>query len=177
MFDRRDFWPPLPAWHAARLEHPGLRVTVTAPGAIWRLSGHYAPLLAGQGDVPVLGPREPRDALPYALRLAPDSVLLVCTAPAATALRPGANGAGAALSDLTDGIVCVDVEGPRAAALLALGSEHPFESLAAGYPLESARLLFAGLRVAVLRRSRGWRLHVERPWAPALWQWFTTHAT
>ena len=29
----------------------------------------------------------------------------------------------------------------------------------------------AGLRVAVARHSTGWRLHIERPWAPALWRW------
>lgn len=150
---------------------------VSAPAAIWRLSGNFAPLLDAQGAVPVLGPRQSYDGPCYALRLAPDSVLLVREAAAATALRPGWHQEGAALSELTDGIVCIDIDGARAAAIMALGSEYPFElPAAAGYPEESARLLFAGLRVAVLRRSGGWRLHVERPWASALWQWLSAHA-
>ena len=38
-------------------------------------------------------------------------------------------------------------------------------------PGESANLVFAGLRVAVVRRGDGYRLHVERPYATALWTW------
>jgi hypothetical protein len=41
-----------------------------------------------------------------------------------------------------------------------------------GRPGESANIVFAGLRLAVVRRPDGWRLHVERPYATALWSWF-----
>lgn len=77
---------------------------------------------------------------------------------------------GAAISDLSAGMLYFDVSGSRAGAIMALGAEYDF-SARIGLPLESSRLRFAGLRVAVCRRPEGWRLHIERPWAPALWHW------
>jgi hypothetical protein len=34
---------------------------------------------------------------------------------------------------------------------------------------------FAGFRLVVSRRAQGWRLHIERPWAAALWRWLQAH--
>jgi hypothetical protein len=57
---------------------------------------------------------------------------------------------------------------------MAQGSEYPFDDTTI-YPHESASMQFAGLRVIVSHRERGWRLHAERPWAPALWRWLQAH--
>jgi heterotetrameric sarcosine oxidase gamma subunit len=173
MPDRSVFWSPVPGWSGALLQADGLQVSAREPACAWQLSGDSAALLARIGVGCLLGPRDRADGERYALRLAPDSVLLIND----SALDPDAGAAaqGIAISELSDGIVCIDIEGPRAGELMALGSEYPFAS-PPGAAGESARLLFAGLRVAVVRRGHGWRLHVERPWAAALWHWLAAHA-
>jgi sarcosine oxidase gamma subunit len=175
MFDRSGFWSPVPGWIGAVLESEGFRIAAVAPAAIWRLSANVAPVLQRLGIDRTLGPRDACDAACYALRIAPDSVLAVCESEPTVALEPGWTADGAAQSEMNDGIVCIDIRGPRAAELMSLASEYPFTA-APGPQRESARMLFAGLRVAVMRRADGWRLHVERPWAPALWHWLAAHA-
>jgi sarcosine oxidase gamma subunit len=81
---------------------------------------------------------------------------------------------GWAVTDVSDGILIFDVLGEHATDLLAQGSEYAFEDTAI-FPKESASMQFAGLRVIVSRRQGGWRLHIERPWAPALWRWLRAH--
>jgi sarcosine oxidase gamma subunit len=66
--------------------------------------------------------------------------------------------------------VLFDIVGSAAPDLLALGAHYDFAAKATA-PSESASMLFAGLRVAVARILPGWRLHIERPHATALWQW------
>lgn len=180
MFDRGEFWSAPPAWAGAQLHGAGVRIEALDIACVLQLSGAVDAALAQVGIAGIHGPRELCEASRYALRLAPDSALLVDTAPtgdrgeSAALLQPGWHADGAAISDLSDGILCVEITGPRARELLALGTEYPFES-AQPAPQESARLLFAGLRVAVARRADGWRLHVERAWAPALWHWLAAH--
>lgn len=170
MFDRSAFWSPPPDWRQARLEGPGIRVTASAPPGVWRISGRGLPAaLAHAGVARAVGPREACDAPVYALRIAPDSALLI-----GDAAHAPDDADGTVCSVLGDGIICIDVTGPAAASLMSLGSEHPFDDPPGG-PLESARMLFAGLPVAVMRRGDGWRLHAERPWAPALWHWLAGH--
>ena len=82
---------------------------------------------------------------------------------------------GIAVSDAGDAWILIDVEGEGAESLLAQGTEYALTH-APGPSTESARLLFAGLVVAVSRRANGWRLHVDRAWAPALWRWLVVHA-
>jgi sarcosine oxidase gamma subunit len=66
--------------------------------------------------------------------------------------------------------VSFDVTGVAARDLMALGTSYDFDAQPGG-PVESASMLFAGLKVAIARILPGWRLHVERPHAAALWQW------
>lgn len=167
MPDRSAFWPPVPDWSRAVREAPGLCLRASEPAVAWQLSGAFAPVLAGLGVI-ARGPRECCEGEAYALRLAPDCALLLGASP--PGVTAGGWTDGLAASPLADGIVCIDVEGERAAALMACGSEYPFEAAPAPAQ-ECARLLFAGLRVGVVRRPQGWRLHVERPWAAALWHW------
>jgi hypothetical protein len=44
-------------------------------------------------------------------------------------------------------------------------------------PSESANIVFGGLSLAVVCRPDGWRLHVERLHATALWTWFRAAAS
>jgi sarcosine oxidase gamma subunit len=168
MSERGDFWSELPDWETAALASDGVAVAVAPTARVLQLSGRIDALLAGCGIASALGPRDVCDPQRYALRLAPASVLLVSTTPFD---RPGGwVEDGAAISDLSAGILCFDVSGSGAGAIMALGAEYDFDARSE-LPLESARLRFAGLRVAVCRRPEGWRLHIERPWAPALWHW------
>jgi heterotetrameric sarcosine oxidase gamma subunit len=77
---------------------------------------------------------------------------------------------GVATTDISDGYLLFDVTGPAALDVMAMGAEYDFTSKRT-LPAESAAMLFAGLKVSVARIAGGWRLHVERPYAAALWHW------
>lgn len=176
MPDRGRFWSPVPDWSQAAIEHRDLRIAALPPPRAWLLSGRLDPFLAARGGLRCLGPREACDGQLYALRLAPDRALLVAREPAA--VEPPALGwtDGMAVTEVGDGFVLVEVTGRAAPALMRLGAHYPFEAKPDA-PAESAQMLFAGLRVAVARLRQGWRLHVERPYAPALWHWLSFAAS
>ena len=172
MPDRSTFWSPPPEWRAAVLAREGLCIAACEPVQAWRLSGDVGSCLADLQLPAALGPRDAVAGERYALRLAPDSVLLVLDA--RLSIAPGWDDRGWAMSDVSDGLLLLDIDGPDALRLMQAGSEYAFDAVASR-PMESARMLFAGLRVVVARRSTGWRLHVDRAWAPALWRWLDTH--
>ena len=172
MHDRGQFWSPIPDWSSVALSTAALSVRPVAVGAAWQLSGEWGGVLTRLGVGAVRGPRDRCADARYALRLSPDSVLLVGAEP--VDLSPGWHEAGYAATDLGDALVVVDIEGPRAAAVMAAGSEYPFAD-GTVRPHESARLQFAGHTIAVSRRPAGWRLHVPRPWAAAFWRWLEAH--
>jgi heterotetrameric sarcosine oxidase gamma subunit len=170
MFERSTFWSAPPAWSSARIDAPGLCVSACCVPA-QLVSGAVEAWLAVRGES-AFGPRHSCVSDSYALRLAPDTVLRVGEPAAA----PGWHAADRiAVSAAGDAWILIDIEGASAAALLAQGCEYPFDT-APGPATESARMLFAGLVVAVSRRATGWRLHVDRAWAPALWRWLEVHA-
>lgn len=173
MFDRGAFWSPVPVWESACIEGNGVRLRTVPLAAIWQLGGDSAALLETLGVPSPLGPRDACTGERYALRLAPGSVLLCSGTPCE--LEAGWRADGIAASALVDGFLAFDVEGPRAGVLLSMAAEYPFDT-PPGNPAESAQLLFAGLRVLLARRPQGWRLHIERPWAAALWHWLAQHA-
>ncbi|MFM7785154.1 MAG: hypothetical protein ACKPE6_11015 [Gammaproteobacteria bacterium] len=166
MSDRSAFWSAPPDWQEARIARPGLQIAVRGEPCTL-VSGNTGAWLAAQGIAPAIGPREDCPEGPYALRLAPDSVLVVGMASAEEGWQAEQC---VALSPCSDGWLVFEILGEDAAALMAEGSEYRF-SASPGLPTESARLLFAGVVVAVARCRGGWRLHVERAWAPALWCW------
>jgi sarcosine oxidase gamma subunit len=171
MFERSSFWSAPPEWSGARIERPGLSVAASC-GPAQLVAGSVEAWLAAR-SLAVSGPRQTCTRPDYALRLAPDTLLIV----GAVAASPGWHAEhGVAISDAGDAWILIDVEGEGAPALLAQGCEYPFPS-EHGAATESARMLFAGLVVAVSRRAAGWRLHVDRAWAPALWRWLEVHAT
>lgn len=168
MSERESFWSQPPDWESARLSTDGVAISVAPMARVLQLSGRIDALLAGCGITSALGPRDVCDAKRYALRLAPASVLLVSAE--SFDFPSGWVEEGAAISDLSAGMLCFDLRGSQADAIMALGTEYDFASRSE-LAFESTRLRFAGLRIAVCRRPDGWRLHVERPWAPALWSW------
>ena len=172
MHDRGQFWSPLPDWTSAVLSTPTVSARPVATGAAWQLSGECGGVLTRLGVGAVRGPRDRCADARYALRLSPDSVLLV--AAGTIEIEPGWHDAGYAATDLGDALVIVDLEGPGVAEVMAAGSEYSFADVTVR-PHESARLQFAGHTIAVSRRPAGWRLHVPRPWAAALWRWLEAH--
>jgi len=172
MDDRSPFWSPVPDWSSAALSTAMVSARPVAAGGAWQLSGECGGVLTRLGVGAVRGPRDRCADARYALRLSPDSVLLVGAGPGD--LTPGWHEPGFAATELGDALVIVDVDGPGAAAVMAAGTEYPFGDTTVR-PQESARLQFAGHTIAVSRRPAGWRLHVPRPWATALWRWLEAH--
>lgn len=167
MPDRGRFWSPAPDWSRAELRGEGLHIAAVPAAAMCLVSGDLAGFLDRHCDgLACGGPRDICDPSRYALRLAPDRMLLVGGRP------PGAVGwsDGAALTDVSDGFVLIDVTGPAAREVMALGAAYDFDSDRA-LPAESATMIFAGLKLSVARTRSGWRLHVERSLAAALWHW------
>jgi sarcosine oxidase, subunit gamma len=168
MHDRAQFWSPVPDWRQVSLHSPGVDVGVVNGASMWLVSGTSEQFLTGYGAGETVGPHQVCDSDVYALRLAPDRVLFVVGAQAADA--PTAVAPGCAITDVSDGMLIFEVRGTASPDLMAQANEYPFE-LNTVSPIESAVMQFAGFRLAVSRRTYGWRLHIERPWAPALWRW------
>ena len=117
------------------------------------------------------GRETPAAAIAMRCGLAPDRLLFVRRK--AVQAHPEALGwstDNVAVTDVSDGFLLFDVSGPSALDVMALGADYDFASTAAR-PNESAAMLFAGLKVSIARIAGGWRLHIERSYAAALWQW------
>ena len=169
MLDRGLFWSPVPDWSRANIRHEGLSIAVLAPQAARLVSGNLSAFLERRGvRFGAAGER-------YALRLAPDRLLFVSIDDAAPdGMIFGWSEDGCAITDVSDGYVLVDITGPAARELMQLGALHDFE---ANPDAGSAAMLFAGQRVILARIQQGWRLHVERPNAAAIWQWLQRAAS
>jgi heterotetrameric sarcosine oxidase gamma subunit len=169
MPDRGLFWSPLPDWARAAIQHEELNIAASAPQVAWLVSGNLAAFLERRGAR--FGDASER----YALRLAPDRLLFVSMDGAATdGMAFGWSEDGCAITDISDGYVLLDISGPAAPELMRLGAVHDFEG---GPETGSAAMSFAGQRVILARIPQGWRLHVERPDAAAIWQWLQRAAS
>lgn len=169
MPDRGLFWSPIPDWLRATIRQEGLSIMALAPQTAWLVSGSLAAFLERRGVR--LGESGER----YALRLAPDRLLFVSIdAALADDVAFGWSEDGCAVTDVCDGYVLLDITGPAARELMQLGALHDFE---AQPDTASAAMLFAGQRVILARIQQGWRLHVERPHAVAIWQWLQQAAS
>ncbi len=165
MPDRGKFWPAVPDWSAASIRRPNLEIAVARAQSIWLISGDLAKFLAQHHGGAALGPRDTIAGGIYALRRAPARLLSVGSTQVASGWSDGV-----ATTDVSDGYLLVDVTGPSAPDVMAMGAEYDFAAKPA-LATESATMLFAGLKLSVARIAGGWRLHVERPWAAALWHW------
>lgn len=173
MHDRAQFWSPLPDWPQVSLHGIGVDIVPLDAASAWLISGDAQQCLEQRGISEVLGPRHVCNDTGYALLLAPDRLLLVSDE---TAFHtPPQMTQSCVVTDISDGMLIFDIRGKAAAELMAQGSEYPFDD-ATALPHESASMQFAGFRLIVSRRAYGWRLHVDRPWAPALWRWLQAHA-
>jgi heterotetrameric sarcosine oxidase gamma subunit len=171
MPDRGLFWSPAPDWAHATIRHEALSVVALAPRAAWLVSGNLTAFLRRRGvDIGHAANRGN-----YALRLAPDRLLFVSLDSAADDVTLGWTEGGCAATDVSDAFVLFDIAGPAALEVMRLGALHDFEATS---PADaSAAMLFAGQRVILSHTQLGWRLHVERPDAAAIWQWLQRAAS
>jgi heterotetrameric sarcosine oxidase gamma subunit len=177
MPDRGLFWSPAPDWSRADIQYQGLGITALSAQVAWLVSGNVTGFLERRASLPCVGPRDTCEKGTYALRLAPDRLLFVSRDSAL--IDPPAFGwsdDGIAITDVSDGFVLFDVMGASSVDLMRLGSDYDFEADPAG-SAESASMLFAGLKAVVARVRPGWRLHVERSHAAAMWQWLQRAAS
>ncbi len=140
---------------ADRIEGDGVLVRTLDPAGQWYIGG------SAMAPNSVVGPS------PLVLWLAPDRRLVVAEGAAAPP-------EGDFVSDVTDGLVVIEVSGPRAADLLAMGTALDPAALAPGHCAQTA---FAGVKIVLYRHGETVRLHVERPLAPWLLDWFRQAAT
>lgn len=166
MLDRGLFWSPVPDWPRASIRHDGLSVAAAAPLTAWLVSGDLAAFLTRRGV------RFGEEGNRYVLRLAPDRLLFVSMDGVDDVAFGWAD--GCAVTDVSDGHVLLDITGPAAPELMRLGALHDFEAKSEA---ASASMLFAGKRIILARIPNGWRLHVERPDAAAIWQWLQRAAS
>lgn len=169
MLDRGLFWSPVPDWSRATLRHEELSIAALAPQVAWLVSGNLSAFLERRGvRIGDAGDH-------YALRLAPDRLLFVSVdGDAADGATFGWTEDGCAITDVGDGYVLLDITGPAAPELMRLGALHDFETRS---DTASAAMLFADQRVILARIQQGWRLHVERHNAAAIWQWLQRAAS
>lgn len=169
MLDRGLFWSPVPDWSCASIRRDELSIAALAPQAAWLVSGNLAAFLEwGSVRFGDAGAR-------YSLRLAPDRLLYVSLdGAAADGVTFGWSEDGCAVTDVSDGFVLFDITGSAAADLIRVGALHDFEAKS---DTASAAMLFAGQRVILARIQQGWRLHVERHSAAAIWQWLQRAAS
>lgn len=166
MPDRGLFWSPVPDWSHATIQRDGLSIAAAAPQAAWLVSGDLAAFLQRCGVR--FGDASNR----YVLRFAPDRLLFVSMDGVEDVAFGWSD--GCAVTDVSDGYVLLDIIGPTARGLMQLGALHDFEATS---DTASAATLFAGQQVILARISQGWRLHVERPGAAAIWQWLQRAAS
>src|SRR5262245_41787796 len=181
---------------------PGVTVGECAVSAQIAVTGDMAAAAVTLGaiidQVPPAHPNHIAGKDPYLLWLAPDKRLIVSQSADRFDLvhRLTATLAGklAAVSDLTDGLVALDILGPRARDLLAMGCGLDLDPQAFT-PLVSARTLFANQPVLIYPLAapegrwepataripqppnRGYRLHVDRAILHYLWKWLRQSAT
>ena len=160
-------WPAAPDFAVATLNNDG--VTVRTVGGLNQLlvSGDLtawsqASGLAGEG----VGAGAVASGEKYMVRIARDRILAVAERP--SPIAAGWHEAGFAVSVVDAGMHVFEIEGPGLAGLVARGA-----TLDPGQASRSASVLFAGVNVLFYRfgsPDRA-RLHVDRGFAPYLWEW------
>lgn len=170
MADREAFWTPPPDWADAVIERDGWSARRVPRIGQTLVSGDIAAALSRLApDAVVAGLWTPVRAEKYAVRIARDRAVLVTPDP--IEIGPGWQH-GFAVSAAGDLYAVFELGGRRLNEVVA---EATSADLGSGSP--SAATLFAGLWALLYRTDEGAaRLHVEAPYAAALWTWLDTRA-
>ena len=143
------------------LQRQPIATAVDGDGIAIRVREVVGQYLVSGADIP---PNTIEGSDPYGLWLAPGRRLVV----------GGAVPGGSFVSDVSDGMVVVELSGVRADEILAMGCPLDPAALVAGH---CAQTLFAGVKVVLYRHGDAVRLHVERSLAQWLLDWLRQAAT
>lgn len=180
----------------------GVTVAETRIAAQILVAGDIAAAAATLGSlvdqVPPAHPNHIAGKDPCLLWLAPDKRLIVAQSAdrfeLSHRLTAALAGKFAAVSDVTDGMAVIDILGPRARELVAMGCALDLDPQSFT-PATSARTLFAGQPVLIhplaapevkhdpgapripQPPNRGYRLHIDRAILHYLWKWLAQSAT
>jgi heterotetrameric sarcosine oxidase gamma subunit len=137
---------------------PGVTIRFLDPAGQFLVSG-----------APFLQPNTITDIHPYSLWLAPDRTLVVYEN------EPGVP-IGSFVSDVTDGLLLLELVGPRAGDIIATSTTlDPLSNILA--PGRCVQTLFGGVKVLLYAYGNGFRLHAERSFAEFLLAWLRQAAT
>ncbi|MGX7876397.1 hypothetical protein ACVDG5_030245 [Mesorhizobium sp. ORM6] len=166
MRDLAGKWSVAPDWQSAVITAPGLVVSaisrldqllVSGDLEAWaRVSGVKA-----DGVGAFFGVAEGER---YAARLARDRLLVVSNTP--LAIAGGWHAEGFAVTEISAGLLVLEVEGSALDAFIARGTTLDPKQTSA-----SAALSFAGISAIVYRHADRLRVHVDRGLAAYLWTW------
>ncbi len=169
MRDLTSSWPAAPDW-AAELDRNGIVVRSVVVNSQHLVSGNLAGFAAkaglpddGAGAFARIGGAR------YALRIARDRMLVVNGA--ADAMDAGWHEDGHAVTDVSALYHVFEIEGEGIGALIG---EAMFVDPDAQSP--SALTMFAGQQAIVYYHQGRLRVHVERGFAPYIWQWLEARA-
>ncbi len=180
----------------------GLTISAAPVAAQIAVTGDMAASAAALGaiisQVPPAQPNQIAGREPYLLWLAPDKRLVVSESGSRFDLRDRLSsalaGKFAAVSDVSDGLAVIDILGPRAREIVAMGCGLDLDPQLFT-PSASARTLLAGQPVVLYPLAlpeakwepgrphipqppnRGYRVHVDRAILHYLWKWLAQAAT
>jgi sarcosine oxidase subunit gamma len=180
----------------------GLAISAAPVGAQITVTGDIAAAAAVLGatinQVPPVQPNQIAGKEPYLLWLAPDKRLIVSENgnryDLADRLSSALAEKFAAVSDVSDGLAVIDILGPRAREIIAMGCGLDLDpqlftpSLSARTLLASQPVLLYPLAAPEVRwepgmahipqpPNRGYRLHIDRAILHYLWKWLAQSAT
>jgi sarcosine oxidase subunit gamma len=180
----------------------GLTISAAPVAAQIAITGDMAAAAAALGaiinQVPPAQPNQIAGKEPYLLWLAPDKRLIVAEVAdrfeLGQRLTESLAGKFAAVSDVSDGVAVLDILGPRAREIIAMGCGLDLDPQIFT-PSVSARTLLAGQPVMLYPLAlpeakwepgrphipqppnRGYRVHVDRAILHYLWKWLAQSAT
>ncbi len=141
----------------AQIDARGVTIRVLDPAAQFYVTGTAQ------------APNTIADIHPYSLWLAPDRTLVVYENQRGTPQ-------GAFVSDMTDGLILIELVGPRAGEILSASTTlDPTSTVLA--PGRCAQTLFGGVKVVLYAYGNGFRLHAERSFAAFLLEWLRKAAS
>jgi sarcosine oxidase gamma subunit len=165
MRDLTSSWPAVPAWADVSLKRGDLTAETVALQSQHLVSGDLTAFAAKAG-LPDTGAGlfQQVSGESYSLRVARDRVLVVNGA--TETLGPGWHAEGYAVTDVSAMYHVFEFEGDGIEALL---QEAMFVDPNVDSP--SAATTFAGQAAVIYYHDGKLRLHVERGFAPFIWQW------
>lgn len=165
MRDLTSSWPAVPAWENAVLDRVGINAATGTPASQHLVSGNLAAFAKATGlPNEGVGAFGETSGETYAMRVARDRMLVV-NAPV-DATSGGWNAEGYAVTDVSATYHVFEFSGEGVASLIeeAMFIDPSLES-------PSAATMFAGQQAVVYRHEGKLRVHVERGFAPYIWQW------